>query len=80
MERKGKERELTVGEFGLFGATSGTSSHDTIDLEVEKFAPGVYKVTAKEPLKRGEYCFFYAAGASQFAAAGSGKLFDFGVD
>jgi hypothetical protein len=30
--------------------------------------------------KRGEYCFFYAAGASTMMAAGSGKLFDFGVD
>lgn len=81
MDRADKQRELTVGEFGVFGATSGTSSHDTIDLTIEKLGPGVYKVTPKEPLKaREEYCFFYAAGASQFAAAGNGKLFDFGID
>jgi hypothetical protein len=81
MDRGSKERQLTVGEFGMFGSSSGTSAHDTIDLTVEKLGPGAYKVSAKEPLKGGEeYCFFYAAGASTFAAAGFGKLFDFGID
>jgi hypothetical protein len=81
MESGSKERELTVGEFGAWGgSTTGTSSDDTVEISVEKLGPGSYKVTPKTSLKRGEYCFFYAAGASQFALAGSGKLFDFGVD
>jgi hypothetical protein len=80
MTQKETERELIVGEFGAFGASSGTRSEDTVELVIEKVEPGVYKVTTKTPLPAGEYCFFYASGASAFNAAGTGKLFDFGVD
>lgn len=74
------ERALVVGEFGVFGASSGTRSGDTVELRIERQEPGVYRVRPREPLEPGEYCFFYAAGASAFAATGTGKLFDFGVD
>ena len=80
MTAKRRERELIVGEFGLFGSSSGTRSKDTVDFRVEKVGPGVYKVTPSAPLEPGEYCFFYAAGASTFGAGTVGKLFDFGVD
>jgi hypothetical protein len=80
MDRSGNQREVTVGEFGITGTSSGTASHDSIDLNVEKISPGSYRVTPKDPLKPGEYCFFYASGSSMFAAAGRGKLFDFGID
>jgi len=73
------ERSLIVGEFGALGSSTGTRSQDTVTLRVEKVEGGVYKVTPEVPLTEGEYCFFYAAGASAFVAAGSGKLFDFGV-
>jgi hypothetical protein len=80
MTGKETERELIVGQFGVFGASSGTRSEDTIELAIERLAPGIYRVAPRAPLEAGEYCFFYAAGASMFAAAGTGKLFDFGVD
>lgn len=80
MTKKSNERELIVGEFGAFGASSGTRSQDTIELLIEKLGAGTYRVVPKYPLGPGEYCFFYAAGASSFAASGTGKLFDFGVD
>jgi hypothetical protein len=73
------ERQLIIGEAGSFGASSGTRSEDTIALKIEKLQSGVYKVTPAQLLTEGEYCFFYAAGASSFMAAGTGKLFDFGV-
>jgi hypothetical protein len=75
-----KERQLVVGEMGAFGGSAGTRSQDTVELKIEKLQPGAYKVTPATPLEPGEYCFFYAAGASSFMAAGAGKLFDFGVD
>ena len=80
MTPKRNERELIVGEMGAFGANSGTRSKDTIDFATEKLQPGVYRVTLPEPLPPGEYCFFYAAGASKFMESGTGKLFDFGID
>lgn len=80
MDQKSKDRELIVGEAGTFGASSGTRSEDIVDLLIERIQPGVYKVTTKSVLTPGEYCFFYAAGASTMMSAGTGKLFDFGVD
>ena len=73
------DRELVVGQFGALGASTGTRSEDTVPLHIEKIQPGVYKVSPEEALIEGEYCFFYAAGASGFMTSGSGKLFDFGV-
>lgn len=69
-----------MGEFGVFGATSGTRSKDTIDLKIEKMSGGAYRVTPAVPLAPGEYCFFYAAGSSTSGAGTVGKLFDFGIE
>lgn len=80
MNVKDKERELIVGEFGVFGASSGTRSKDTVEFEVAKLSGGIYRVRPSAPLPPGEYSFFYAAGASSLGAGGSGKLFDFGLD
>ena len=51
-------------------------SEDKIDVDAEKDARGLYKVTPKEPLKAGEYAFVLTFGS----AAGSGKVYDFGID
>ncbi|WP_291986121.1 hypothetical protein [Luteitalea sp.] len=74
------ERQLVVGEMGAFGGSAGTRSQDTVELTIERLSPGRYRVVPRQPLPRGEYCFFYAAGMSGFMASGSGKVFDFGVD
>lgn len=74
------ERELVVGQFGALGATAGTRSEDTVDLEVVRESPGVYRVRPTRALPAGEYCFFYAGGMSMAQTSGTGKLFDFGVD
>lgn len=80
MTQNSRDRELIVGEFGAFGASSGTRSKDTVDLHIEKLSPGAYRVTPAGPLEGGEYCFFYAGGASTFGGGATGKLFDFGID
>jgi len=79
MTIKERDRELIVGEFGVFGSSTGTRSKDTTDLEVVRVRPGVYRVRPAQALAPGEYCFFYAAGLSTFGAGTAGKLFDFGV-
>ncbi|PYU80998.1 MAG: hypothetical protein DMG50_18000 [Acidobacteria bacterium] len=73
LSAKKNERELVVGEANLFGGSSGTQSKDTVELKIERLAPGVYRVTPEGPIPPGEYCFFYAGGDR-------GKLFDFGID
>jgi len=73
LSAKKNERQLVVGEANLFGGSSGTQSKDTVELKIERLAPGVYRVTPEGPIPPGEYCFFYAGGPGR-------KLFDFGID
>src|SRR5438093_2142834 len=74
------DRNLKIGggSFMPFGGTQsfGVRSEDKIDVDAEKDARGLYKVTPKEPLKAGEYAFVLTFGS----AAGSGKVYDFGID
>jgi hypothetical protein len=83
MESKKNSREVTVGQFNVFGAQGGALDKYTTQFDYEKLASGVYKVTPKENLANGEYCFFYGGAAPQatygMVAAGSPKVFDFGV-
>jgi hypothetical protein len=79
MQKKSKDRELTVEEMNAFGASSGTRDKDVVDFDFVKVAPGIYKVTPKSPLPPGEYCFFYA-GENMSRGMAGGKLFDFGID
>ncbi len=79
MERKKDERQLVVGQFGMFGGSSGMRSKDTLPFEVQTIRPGVYKVQPHEELGPGEYGFFYAGGAQLMGMTG-GKVFDFGVN
>jgi len=78
---KSRDRELIIGELGVFGGNSGTRSKDTIDTHVDRLDGGIYRVRPSEPLEPGEYCFFYAGGVGTLGpgTAGAGKLFDFGI-
>jgi hypothetical protein len=78
LSAKNNERELVVGEAGLFGGSTGTQSKDTVAFKLEKLAAGIYRLIPEEPMPPGEYCFFYAAGMGQ--SQSGGKLFDFGID
>ena len=73
MDVKSKSREATLGEMSAYSMSTGARDKEVREFSFEKLRPGVYKVTPKEDLARGEYCFHYAG-----STAGT-KLFDFSV-
>jgi len=79
MEGHEKERQLFVGQASGFGGSSGPRSKDAVAVEIQKIAPGIFKVRVSKALEPGEYCFVPPGGAAGFGIAG-GQLFDFGVD
>ncbi len=74
------DRNLKIGSgaFMPFGGTQkmGVRNEDKIAINIERDARGFYKVTPAAPLPPGEYGFILATGFG----AGSGKIYDFGVD
>jgi hypothetical protein len=74
------DRNLKIGSgaFMPFGGTQkmGVRNEDKIVINIERDARGFYKVTPASPLPPGEYGFILATGFG----AGSGKIYDFGVD
>jgi hypothetical protein len=74
------DRNLKIGSgaFMPFGGTQkmGVRNEDKIAISIERDARGFYKVTPAAPLPPGEYGFILATGFG----AGSGKVYDFGVD
>lgn len=75
-------RETIVGEFGAYGASSGTNQKSMVQFKSEKLRPGLYKVVPTDPMQPGEYCFLVAQvtmGASGAGAAGATQIFDFAV-
>lgn len=79
MEGHEKERQLVVGQASALGTSSGVRSKDAVAVDVQKIAPGIFKVTVSKGLEPGEYCFVPPGSAAAFGMAG-GQLFDFGVD
>jgi hypothetical protein len=80
---KKDHRELIVGEWGAYRASSGTREKDVQDFDFERVAPGTYKVTLRKDLEPGEYCFFntgQATPAGPMGGYGGGMLFDFGIN
>ena len=74
------DRNLKIGSgaFMPFGGTQkmGVRNEDKIAINIERDPRGFYKVTPASPLPPGEYGFILATGFG----AGSGKIYDFGVD
>jgi len=75
-DQKSNSREVTVSQANAFGAQSGTMDKAARGFNVEKLAPGVYRVTPQQDLAEGEYGFYNAAGAQ---GASSAKIFDFSI-
>jgi hypothetical protein len=78
-------RSAEIGEFSMWGASSGNNQKDVVAFKSERVKPGLYKVTLSGELKAGEYCFMAAPSATSsyagIAGTASGHdLFDFGVD
>jgi hypothetical protein len=79
---KSDSRETTVMKANAFGSSSGTDDKANIPFTFEKLKPGIYRVSSKNPLSPGEYCFLGAGIGGAFApgAAQANRLFDFGVE
>ena len=78
-------RSAEIGEFSMWGASSGNNQKSVVAFKSERVKPGLYKVTLSGPLKPGEYCFMAAPVATSSYAGVAGAtaahdLFDFGVD
>lgn len=74
------DRNLKIGSgaFMPFGGTQkmGVRNEDKVAVTIERDPRGFYKVTPSAALPPGEYGFILATGFG----AGSGKVYDFGVD
>ncbi len=74
------DRNLKIGSgaFMPFGGTQkmGVRNEDKIAISIERDPRGFYRVTPAAPIPPGEYGFILATGFG----AGSGKIYDFGVD
>lgn len=87
VNRKKKSRELVVGQFNYYGSQSGAIDKTVRPFDFERLAPGIYRVTPKEPLGDGEYGFYYAGSTPPTAygfygvvgGTGGGKVFDFSI-
>ena len=80
---KSDTRETVIGKFNAYGASGGVDEKAVVQFTYEKLRPGVYKVTMKSPLERGEYGFVSTGGtvvAGPYAASTNSRVFDFGVE
>ena len=55
--------------------TSGIRSEDQVDVEAQRDARGLYRLTPRQPLPPGEYAFVLTYGGGAV-----GQVYDFGVD
>jgi hypothetical protein len=77
-EHNDRNLKIGSGAFMPFGGTQkmGVRNEDKIAVSIERDPRGFYKMTPSAPLAPGEYGFILATGFG----AGSGKIYDFGVD
>jgi hypothetical protein len=77
-------RTTEIGQFSMWGGSSGSDEKSLIAFKSERIGPGLYKVEISSDLKPGEYCFA-SSSSGVVSAYGAGAatahdLFDFGVD
>jgi hypothetical protein len=77
-EHNDRNLKIGSGAFMPFGGTQkmGVRNEDKVPVTIERDPRGFYKVTPSAALPPGEYGFILATGFG----AGSGKIYDFGVD
>ena len=76
-------RTTEIGDFSMWGGSSGSNEKSMVAFKSERIRPGLYKITLADDLKAGEYCFIASTGVTSAYAAGATTahdLFDFGVD
>ena len=81
LNEKNKFRWIKTGSttvvWGSVSHKSGVSDKEKIDFDYTEISEGIYKVTFKQPLDKGEYCFMYASQTPDRYT--NDKLFDFGI-
>jgi hypothetical protein len=76
-------RTTEIGQFSMWGGSSGSNEKSMIPFKSERIGPGLYKVEVASDLKGGEYCFVASSGTVGAYGAGATTardLFDFGID
>ena len=75
---KSNNREAEVGKMS---ATGSSDSKDAVACTSERLAQGQYVLTPKEPLKPGEYAFYFSSnGGAGGGGASTTTMWDFGID
>jgi hypothetical protein len=77
-EVRKKTREFVPGTSANYGSMSGVADKFKQEFVFEKIASRIYKVTCKQDLVPGEYCFLYAG--SQSPNGIGQKVYDFGIE
>jgi len=74
-------RQTVIGEFGVFGSSTGTNEKSMVAFTSERLRPGLYKVVPTGQMDDGEYCFLVSTytGAYAAGAAAASQIFDFSV-
>jgi hypothetical protein len=77
LKEKSDTREMVIASSNYYSSSTGVSSKTKVDFAYEEIADGIFKVTFKKPLEKGEYCFQYASSTpTQYS---NNKVWDFGV-
>lgn len=74
-------REVTISKQNAFGGKGGLSDEYVVPFDSENLGNGIFRVTPREDLKKGEYAFYLVnSGNSNANAAIGSKFFDFGIN
>ena len=76
LTEKKHERLMVTGTHNAYGSSTGIDEKQIVDFSYEKLSDGIFKVFTKEPLKEGEYCFYYIGKSESSFAEG---FYDFGI-
>ncbi len=77
LTKQRNSREMTIASENNFGESSGIPDKVKVAFEYTEEAEGIYKVTFKQPLAKGEYCFVYASASP--TSYSNDKVFDFSI-
>jgi hypothetical protein len=79
LHQKKKTRNLRNGKYGLTaGIQKGLNEDDVISIKSVKINDSLFRVTPREKLKKGEYCFYYTGDAPEGINEFNG-VFDFAL-
>lgn len=79
--QRSDNREVTIAKQNDWGGKGGLSDEYVVPFDSEDLGDGVFRITPKKDLKKGEYGFYLLnSGNSNASAAIGSKFFDFGVE